>query len=94
MFITSARPTKFFIFALFLGVFYQHTITAANLQENAGMNREDDETLDNIVFDAATDVSCQFNVLTVTRLFTTFGFPLTEFHERAGFECVGSLGIV
>ncbi len=62
MLITSARATAFFIFALLLEVFYQHTITAANLQENAGMNREDDKTLDKIVFDSETDVSCQFNV--------------------------------
>ncbi len=70
MLITSARATTFFIFALFLEVFYQHTITAANLQENAGMNREDDKILDKIAFDATTDVSYQLNVfMTVTRLF-------------------------
>ncbi len=55
MFITSARPTTFFIFALFLEVFYQHTIKAAD------MNCCDDKTLDNILSDSAAEVSCQFN---------------------------------
>jgi hypothetical protein len=62
MLITSAWATTFFIFAFFLEVFYQHTITAANLQESASINREDDEILDNIVSDSAAEVSCQFNV--------------------------------
>ena len=62
-------PTTLFIFALFLDVFYQHTIKAARLpvrktsgdrlRENGTPNGEDDGTFDKIVSDSL--VSCKFN---------------------------------